>query len=48
MKLIYLYVKKFKLFSNKSFSLDSEYSVHYDIESGHLKVSRQSGLQDDF
>ena len=48
MKLIYVYVKQFKLFSNKSFSFDSEYSVHYDMESGHLKISRQSGLQDGF
>ncbi len=48
MKLIFVYVKKFKKFSNKSFSFDSDYSVRYDIETYKLKIAKRPGLRADF
>lgn len=48
MKLIYLYVQKFKLFSEKEFNLDSGYSVHYDSETHELEITKRSGLKSDF
>lgn len=48
MKLIYLYVNKFKMFSNKEFNLDSEYSIRYDTDSHQLKISKQHGLKANF
>lgn len=48
MKLIYLFVEKFKLFSNKEFNLDSDYVGHYDIETRKLSIDKQSGLKSDF
>ena len=48
MKLIYVYVKEFKLFSEKEFNLDSGYSVHYDIKTNELEITQRRGLKADF
>lgn len=48
MKLIYLFVEKFKLFSNKEFNFDSNYVCHYDIGTHKFNIVQQSGLESDF
>ena len=48
MKLIYLYVKKFKVFSNREFRLDSEFEIHYETNKGRLTIQRRAGLKPDF
>ena len=48
MKLIYLYVKKFKVFSNREFRLDSEFEIHYETNKGSLTIQRRAGLKPDF
>ncbi len=48
MKLIYLYVKKFKVFSNREFRLDSEFEIHYETNNGRLTIQRRAGLKPDF
>lgn len=48
MKLVFLFVEKFKLFSQKEFNLDSEYLVHYDPVSCKLEINRRQALMSDF
>lgn len=48
MKLIYLYIKKFKVFSNREFRLDSEFEIHYETTNCCLTIQRRAGLKPDF
>lgn len=48
MKLIFVYVKKFKMFSNKEFNLDSGYVIHYKARTRRLSICKQLGIKPGF
>ena len=48
MKLIFVYVKKFKMFSHKEFNLDSGYVIHFKSRTRILTIQKRPGINPGF